>query len=67
MILKSEPTELGLGTNRTAGPAFEVTLYFLNHENMAKRGWWVGQFPGSTTTSCGCNEGIDPMEMSKQY
>jgi len=28
----------------------DVTLYFLNHENMAKRGWWVGQFPGSTTT-----------------
>ncbi|CAE7746502.1 unnamed protein product [Symbiodinium sp. KB8] len=28
----------------------DVTLYFLNHENMAKRGWWVGKFPGSTTT-----------------
>lgn len=21
----------------------DVTLYFLNHENMAKRGWWVGK------------------------
>ncbi|CAE7040770.1 unnamed protein product [Symbiodinium natans] len=27
-----------------------VTLYFLNDDDIAKKGWWVGQFPGSGTT-----------------